>query len=193
MMALALAGGLGAGAAPASAQTRDDSRIGRLSLALSTASAPHDTTLYDAGVSVGYSSPAADVGVSFGGASAPVAGGSRSSFQVAPEAGYHIGWRSRDRALLFHLYGVARLPFQTRSGAGMPNKAGLAASGEVGARVWACSTRDEHLQGFCLGFGLGARYQHHFTDYQIGPAVLPAKSSVLSFPVTVDLGVNADL
>ena len=44
-------------------------------------------------------------------------------------------------------------------------------------------------EGLCFTIAVGARFQLHLSDYQMGSAVLPSGSSVLSFPVTVGLGV----
>jgi len=170
----------------------DDSRMAFTVVEVATASAPADTVLYDLGLAFGYYSPAFDASVSFGGASAPLLTGDRTAYNAVPAIGYHIGWNKRHESII-QLYGAARLPLQTRTGAALASATGLAVAAEVGVRLWACSRRDPHLKGWCVGVNIGTRYQMHLSDFQMGPAVLPAGSAVWSFPISFGLAINPDL
>jgi len=181
-----------AGAAPARAGVGDDSHLGFVGIELATASAPADTIIYDAGLAFGWYSPLFDVAASIGGASAPLASGDRTAFDFVPSAGYHLGWNKRDESII-QIYGSLRLPLQRRSGADLAVETGMAVAGEAGARLWGCSTHDRHLRGWCAGFSFGLRYQWHVSDFQLGSAVLPSGSSVLSFPVAFNIAFNPDI
>ena len=113
-----------------------------------------------------------DMPVSFGGA--PLIEGSRSAFAIGPAIEVHE--ESARRWLSF--YARAAVPVQTRSGAGLEDRNGIAASLSVGVRL-----------NFFGWFGLGyeARVQHNLTDWLMTPAVLPAGSTVLTQGFTLQV------
>jgi hypothetical protein len=177
-------------AQPAVAAAEDDSKLLFAGLEVATASAPSDTILYDGGFAFGYYSRLFDTSLSLGGASAPLVTGDRSAFNFVPAAGYHVGWNDRQEGI-FQLYGSARLPMQRRSGAGLRSETGYGLAVEGGVRVWGCSRKE--LPGWCAGFSIATRYQHHMTAFQMGPAVLPAGSAVWTFPVSFALAINPEI
>ena len=190
--AIACAGCVLLAASPAGAEPNDESHLAFASLEMATASAPADTILYDFGVAFGLYAPKIDLSVSFGGASAPLLTGDRTAVNFVPSVGYHIGWNRRNESIV-QLFGAVRVPLQRRSGAGLPSRQGFGLAGEAGVRLWGCSTEGEHVRGWCFGVTIAARYQRHMSEFQMGPAVLPSGSAVVSFPVTFGLAMNPDI
>ena len=183
---------LGLATTTATAKPNDDSHMGFANVELATASAPADTVLYDFGLAVGFYAPSLDASVSFGGASAPLLTGDRRAFNTTPAVGYHVGWRNAEGGII-QLYGAARVPLQIRTGAGLSSETGIGVAAEAGVRLWACSREDRQLRGLCMGINVGTRYQVNLSELQMGPAVLPAGSSVWSFPISIGFAINPDI
>ncbi len=142
-----------------------------------------DTILYNATLNLGLITPQVDAAVGFAFASAPLLTGERNAFTLTPSVGRHLGWDS-GREIVTQLYGLAQLPIQWRSGAGLAREMGYAVAGEVGGRLWSCSV-SPRTRGMCAGIGVALRYRYHLSEFQMSSAVLPAGSSVLSLPISV--------
>jgi len=185
---------LGLGTSTAQAAPRDESQLYQVAMELSTSQSHATGVLVDPAIFLGYVSPYLDVSLAFGAGSANLLGGSRHALDVVPALGYHVGWHG-DGGLIVHVFGLARLPIQRRTGANLATSRGVALSGEVGVRFWGCGLGDggltfEHL---CFGFGLSVRYQQHLSDFQINSTILPQNSSILSVPFTFSIAINPDV
>lgn len=143
-----------------------------------------------------------DVGFLTRRGTAPTAIGERTSTDWAIRLGHHIGWTGKTtytsddysedslwrikRFTVLHIYGDVQLIRQRRNGRSF-STTGYAGSVEIGARGWLCSSIG------CFGAGLGLRYQLHFTDYQLGSAVVPQWSSMIATPISVSIGYGGKI